>query len=191
MRRFQAEPDPEEITGTLDQIDAEIHRSERAVRRGIELARPSAGPVRIDFNVHELIGELLDLMRRELHFKRIRVKRDSPEPTATVCSDPDGLRQVLQNLIGNAVAAAPEGGEIEIGSRIEAGRLNLTVVDNGPGIPANDLEQVFEPLYTTKPDGLGLGLAISRTIVERLGGTLSVRNVADRGAAFTVELPAQ
>jgi two-component system NtrC family sensor kinase len=188
-QRAQAEPDPEDIAGTLDQIDAEIHRSEKAVRRGLELSRPSAGPMRIDFNVHALVGELLDLMRRELHFKRIQVKRDSPDPAATVCSDPDGLRQVLQNLISNAVAATTDGGEIEIGSRIEGDRLWLTVVDSGPGIPAKDLEKIFEPLYTTKADGLGLGLTISRTIVERLGGTLSARNVPGRGAAFTIELP--
>jgi two-component system NtrC family sensor kinase len=184
-------PDPEEIRGTLDQIDAEVHRSEKAVQRGLELARPAAGPVCIDLDVHELIGELLDLMRREIHFKRIHVKRDPPGPAAKVCSDPDGLRQVLQNLIGNAVAAAPDGGEIEVGSRVEGGRLRLTVIDNGPGISEKDSEKIFEPLYTTKPDGLGLGLAISRTIVERLGGTLSARNAPGRGAAFTVELPLQ
>ena len=188
-QRAQAEPDPEDIAGTLDQIDAEIHRSEKAVRRGLELSRPSGGPVCIELNVHALVGELLDLMRRELHFKRIRVTRDSPDPAATVCSDPDGLRQVLQNLISNAVAATTDGGEIEIGSRIEGDRLWLTVVDSGPGIPAKDLEKIFEPLYTTKADGLGLGLTISRTIVERLGGTLSARNVPGRGAAFTIELP--
>ena len=188
-QRPQAEPDPEDISGTLDQIDAEIHRSERAVQRGLELARPSAGPVCIDLNVHELIGELLDLMRRELHFKRIRVKRDSPEPAATICSDPDGLRQVLQNLISNAIAATPDGGEVEVGSRSEGGRLRLTVLDSGPGIPEKDVERIFEPLYTTKPDGLGLGLTISRTIVERLGGSITVRNLPGRGAAFTVELP--
>jgi signal transduction histidine kinase len=188
-QRLLAEPDPEEISATLDQIDAEIHRSEKAVKRGLQLARPSAGPVCIDLNVHDLVGELLDLMRRELHFKRIRVQRDSPDPAATVCSDPDGLRQVLQNLISNAATATPDGGEIGIGSRVEGGRLLLSVVDSGPGIPAKDIEKIFEPLYTTRPDGLGLGLTISRSIVERLGGTLSVRNVPGRGAAFTVELP--
>jgi signal transduction histidine kinase len=96
---------------------------------------------------------------------------------------------VLQNLISNAAAATPVGGEIEIGSRLEAGRLQLTVADSGPGIPAADLEKIFEPLFTTRPDGLGLGLSISRTIVERLGGTITVRNRPGRGAAFTVELP--
>jgi two-component system NtrC family sensor kinase len=185
----QAEPAPEEISGTLDQIDAEIHRSEKAVKRGLDLARPSAGPVCIDLNVRELAGELLDLMRRDLHFKRIHVKRDFPDPAATICSDPDGLRQVLQNLISNAAAATPDGGEVEIGARVEGDRLQLTVVDSGPGIPPRDFEKIFEPLYTTRAEGLGLGLTISRTIVERLGGTLSVRNAPGRGAAFTVELP--
>jgi len=188
-QRLLAEPDPEEISATLDQINAEIHRSEKAVKRGLQLARPSAGPVCIDLNVHDLVGELVDLMRRELHFKRIHVQRDSPDPAATVCSDPDGLRQVLQNLISNAATATPDGGEIGIGSRVEGGRLLLSVIDSGPGIPAKDIEKIFEPLYTTRPDGLGLGLTISRSIVERLGGTLSVRNVPGRGAAFTVELP--
>jgi two-component system NtrC family sensor kinase len=188
-QRLQAEPDPEEMSGALDQIDAEIHRSENAVQRGLKLARPSAGPVCIDLNLQDLLAELLDLMRRELHFKRIRVTRDAPDPAVTVCSDPDGLRQVLQNLISNAAAATPEGGDIEIGSRVAGGRLRLTVIDSGPGVPPKDFEKIFEPLYTTRPAGLGLGLTISRSIVERLGGTLSVRNEPGRGAAFTVELP--
>ncbi len=188
-RRHEAEPDPEDISGTLDQIDAEIHRSEKSVQRGLDLARPSAGPVCIDLNVNDLIGDLLELMRRELHFKRIHVKRDSSEPAVSVCSDPDGLRQVLQNLISNAVTAVSDGGEIEIGSRAEGDRLRLTVIDSGPGIPESDLERIFEPLYTTQPGGLGLGLAISRTIAERLGGTLSAANAPGCGAVFTVELP--
>ena len=89
----------------------------------------------------------------------------------------------------HAVTAVPDGGEIEIGSRVEGGRLRMSVIDSGPGIPERDLEKIFEPLYTTQPGGLGLGLAISRTIVERLGGTLSAANAPGRGAVFTVELP--
>jgi two-component system NtrC family sensor kinase len=181
--------DPEEVRGTLEQIDAEIHRSEKAVKRGLDLARPSEGPACIDFDIQVLIAELLELMRRELHFKRIRVNREADAATATVCSDPEDLRQVLQNLISNAVAASPEGGTIEIRTERTENRLCVTVVDNGPGVPERDLAKIFEPLYTTKPDGLGLGLTISRTILDRLGGTLTVKNEPGQGAAFTVELP--
>jgi signal transduction histidine kinase len=181
--------EPDEVSGTLDQIDAEIHRSEKAVQRGLELSRPSAGPVCIELNVGDLISELLDHMRRDLHFKQIRVNREAREPAATIRSDPDGLRQVLQNLITNAVEASETGGEIEIAARVEAGRLKVAVIDRGPGIPEKDLDRVFDPLYSTRPEGLGLGLTISRTIAAKLGGTLSVRNVPGRGAAFTLELP--
>ena len=181
--------DPEEVRGTLEQIEAEIHRSEKAVQRGLDLARPSEGPACIDFDIQALIAELLELMRRDLHFKRIRIKREAHAAAATVCSDPEDLRQVLQNLITNAVAATPEGGTIEIRTDRTANRLGVTVIDSGPGIPAADFQRIFEPLYTTRPDGLGLGLTISRTIVERLGGSLTVKNEPGRGAAFTVELP--
>ncbi len=188
-RPHAAPVDPEEVSGTLEQIDAEIHRSEKAVKRGLDLARPSEGPVCIDFDLHALIAELLELMRRDLHFKRIQVKRDTGGPAATLCSDPEDLRQVLQNLITNAVAASPTGGTIDIRTHRTADRLQVTIADSGPGIPAQDFAKIFEPLYTTKPEGLGLGLTISRTTVERLGGTLTVKNEPGRGAAFTVELP--
>lgn len=182
--------DPEEVSGTLEQIDAEIHRSEKAVKRGLDLARPSEGPACIDFEPQALIAEILELMRRDLHFKRIRVTRRTDDTAATtVCSDPEDLRQVLQNLISNAVAATPEGGTIEVRTERKENRLCVTVVDSGPGVPERDLAKIFEPLYTTKPDGLGLGLTISRTILERLGGSLTVTNAPGRGAAFTVELP--
>jgi two-component system sensor histidine kinase HydH len=183
--------EPDEVPGTLDQIDAEIHRSEKAVRRGLELSRPAAGPVCIELNVGDLIAELLDHLRRDLHFKQIRVKRTEIDPTARTCSDPDGLRQVLQNLITNAVAASETGGEIQIAACVQSGRLRITVTDGGPGIPPRDLERIFEPLYTTRSDGLGLGLTISRSIAAKLGGTLQARNVPapGRGAVFTLELP--
>jgi signal transduction histidine kinase len=185
------EIEPDEIPGTLDQIDAEVHRSEKAVRRGLELSRPAAGPVPVEVNVGNLVSELLDHLRRELHFKRVSVDRAGIDPAATITTDPDGLRQLLQNLVTNAVEASEAGGEIRIAARAEAGRLRLTVTDSGPGIPAKDLERIFEPLYTTRPEGLGLGLAISRSIAAKLGGTLLARNVAapGRGAVFTLELP--
>ncbi len=188
-RPAQERVDPDEVRGTLEQIEAEIQRSEKAVKRGLDLARPSEGPVCIEFDLQAMIAELLELMRRDLHFKRIQVRHASDGETALICSDPEELRQVMQNLISNAAAATPEGGTIDIRTHRTADRLCLTVADSGPGIAEGDYAKIFEPLYTTKPDGLGLGLTISRTIIERLGGSLTVRNEPGRGAAFTVELP--
>ena len=181
--------DPDEVRGTLEQIDAELHRSEKAVKRGMDLARPPEGPVCIDFDLQALVTELLELMRRDLYFKRIRVNRADDTQGAAICSNPEDLHQVLQNLLTNAIEAMPEGGAIDIRTSRSGDRFRITIVDSGPGIPERDFTKIFAPLYTTRPEGLGLGLAISRTIIERLGGTLTVRNEPDRGAAFTVELP--
>ncbi len=187
--RGRKEPDPEEVDGTLEQIEAEVHRSGNLLRRGLELARPSGGPVCLEFSVNELLTELLPLLRRELFFKRIRVFRTPHEPEARILGDPDDLRQVLQNLIENAAAASPVGGEVAIETAAEEGRLRLTVRDTGPGIPAERLETIFEPFAPGRPEGLGLGLSISRAIVERMGGRLRAENAPAGGAAFTVELP--
>lgn len=187
--RERKEADPEEAIETLEQIDAEVHRSARLLRRGLELARPARGPVCIEFHVNDLLTELLQLMRRELFFKRIRVRREPGEPEVRIAGDPDDLRQVLQNLIENAAAASPVDGEIAIAMAIRGDRLCVTVRDSGPGIPQDRLETIFEPFAAGRPEGLGLGLTISRTIVERMGGRLEAANSPAGGAAFTVEIP--
>ncbi len=187
--RGPQEPDPEEVDGTLEQIEAEVHRSGNLLRRGLELARPSGGPVCLEFSVNELLTDLLQLLRRELFFKRIRVRRPPREPEARILGDPDDLRQVLQNLIENAAAASPVGGEIAVETAVEEGRLRLTIRDAGPGIPPERLETIFAPFAPARPEGLGLGLSISRAIVERMGGRLRAENAPAGGAAFTVELP--
>lgn len=181
--------DPEEAIETLAQIDAEVHRSAQLLRRGLELAHPPRGPVCIEFSVNELLTELLQLLRRELFFRRIRVRREPAEPEARIAGDPDDLRQVLQNLIENAAAASPVDSEIAIAMAIEDGRLHLTVRDSGPAVPTDRLKTIFEPFAPGRPEGLGLGLTIARAIVERMGGRLEADNSPAGGVVFTIEIP--
>jgi signal transduction histidine kinase len=105
--------------------------------------------------------------------------------------DPYLLRQVLLNLVTNAIQAGGEGGKVEIilgGGPEEA---VIEVADDGPGIPAENLERIFEPFFTTKPveTGTGLGLSVSRSIVEELGGRLEVESAPGKGALFRMRLP--
>ena len=187
--RGRKDADPDEVIGTLEQIDAEVHRSAQLLRRGLELARPARGPVCIEFSANELLTELLQLLRRELFFRRIRVRREPGEPEVRIAGDPDDLRQVLQNLIENAAAASPVDSEIAIAMAIEGDRLHLTVRVAGPGIPADRLEAIFAPFAPDRPEGPGLGLTLSRAIVERMGGRLDAANTPAGGAAFTVAIP--
>jgi signal transduction histidine kinase len=104
--------------------------------------------------------------------------------------DGDQLRIALGNLIRNALEAMPEGGPVVISGRLVDGRVELSVADSGVGISEEDLARVMEPLYSTKARGLGLGLAITRSIVEKNRGTLHVASEPGHGSVFTIRLPA-
>ena len=102
------------------------------------------------------------------------------------------LEQVLVNLIGNAcdVLAGRDERIIRVGATRSGDQVRLQVRDSGPGIAAQNLGRIFDPFFTTTESGLGLGLSISHTIVQRLGGTLSVGNAPEGGAVFTLTLVA-
>jgi signal transduction histidine kinase len=120
-------------------------------------------------------------------------------PKITLSADPDRLRQVLVNLIGNAVKYTPPSGSIAVGAAAldrDGRRWGLVVVeDTGPGIPAERLQAIFEPYFrlpgaeADAPEGLGLGLAISRELVRQMGGDIDVESEPGRGSRFTVRLP--
>ena len=105
-----------------------------------------------------------------------------------VRAEPVRLEQVLVNLLQNALDAAGRGGRIELSVVSEAEFCHLNVTDNGPGLSPEAEERLFQPFATTKPDGLGLGLVISRGIMRALGGDLSLR-ANDGGTEFTMRIP--
>ncbi|HEY5764576.1 MAG TPA: ATP-binding protein, partial [Candidatus Deferrimicrobiaceae bacterium] len=106
--------------------------------------------------------------------------------------DPDMIRRAVINLVGNAVEAMPGGGELRVeGGPQEAGGYRLEVRDTGTGIAEKDLEKVFEPYFTTKSTGLGLGLVLTRKIVEAHGGTIVIDSGQGRGTRVTVRLPGE
>ena len=101
------------------------------------------------------------------------------------------LQQALVNLLMNALQASPSGGEVVVTSGGESRGVRITIQDQGPGIPDADLEQIFKPFFTTRHSGTGLGLPISRGIIEQHGGRLTVESGPGGGARFTVTLPLQ
>ncbi len=139
--------------------------------------------------VTDLLDEIIELLDRELHFNRITVKKEYRDPVPPVQSDPSQLRQVLQNLIVNAVTAIGKDGVVTLVAQQIEERVSVSVEDTGPGIPKERLETIFDPLFTTKPDGTGLGLSIGASILKKLGGTVSVTSEVGKGSVFTVELP--
>jgi two-component system NtrC family sensor kinase len=138
----------------------------------------------------QLVDDILAGIRHQIPLDRYTVSCQHAAPAAMVIGDEDQLRQVFTNLLLNALQVMPEGGELSIASDVDsAGACRVTISDSGPGISAAALAKLFTPFYSTRRGGTGLGLAISYAIVRDHGGSISVENVAGRGAAFTVLLP--
>jgi two-component system NtrC family sensor kinase len=179
-----------EVRESLKQVRSELVRARRATDRFIKSTQSSL-PIIREVRVQDLLAEIIELLDRELHFNRITVHRDYQDPLPSVQSDPSQLRQVFQNLIVNAVTAIGKDGVISITTRGTEEGLSISVADTGPGIPRDRLEKIFDPLFTAKPDGAGLGLSIGAGILRKLGGKISVKSDIGKGAVFTVEIPCQ
>lgn len=162
----------------------------------LALARFDAGQeplVRVESDMAEIAGEAVALVRPLAEQREVRFEEELGP--AAVRGDAERLRQVVSNLLVNAVQHGRGGGSVRIATRTEEGRAVLTVADDGPGIAAEDLPQVFRRFYrgdkvrSRETGRSGLGLAISKAVVEAHGGTITVESVVGAGATFTLRLP--
>jgi signal transduction histidine kinase len=147
------------------------------------------------FSVVQIVEESLKMMRDSLQEKKIVVERSFAAELPPVVVDGDKIRQVFLNILRNAVEAVQEGGRIKLAlSRVkESGgaKIKVRISDDGCGIPEKDWENIFEPFYTTKPSGFGLGLSNARKIVEQHRGSIRVAKTRGKGTAFEVRLPCE
>ena len=178
------------ITESLAQLRSETARSRKSIDKFLRFTQ-SAEPIVKVLDVNEMLDDLAEFMDKELRFNNIRLVRNYEDSLPPIRSDPSGLRQVFQNLILNAVAAIQTNGEISLTTRRQVDAVEVAVCDSGPGIAAEHLAKIFEPLFTTKPGGTGLGLPICADILARLGGRIAVHNPPQGGACFVVSLPIQ
>jgi len=146
-----------------------------------------------DCDLAAVVVSVLHLLRPELDARDVHVELDLPHDLPTVCGDRLLLEQLLVNLLMNAVHACKglpaERRQLRVALQAGGPRLLLTVEDWGHGITPEQSDRLFEPFYTTKPDGLGLGLKICRSIAESHGGNLAYQTPAHEGAQFTLSLP--
>jgi two-component system, OmpR family, sensor kinase len=183
---------------SLDTIDDEVDRLTRMVGDLLLLAQAESGKIPLAHELVELDTLLLEVLNQMqvLTHDRINLNLGSIDQVL-VCGDRDRLKQVVVNLIGNAINYTPKGGEILVGLGKVNDRAQLTVTDNGPGIAAEDLPHIFERFYrgeksrTRQKDGkgFGLGLSIAYWIVRNHGGRIEVNSTLGQGTTFCVWLP--
>jgi two-component system phosphate regulon sensor histidine kinase PhoR len=193
--------DPQESRRFLEIVSRHTLRMERLVRDLLRLARLDAGQEileRVPCSVEGLFTAVEADLSGLLTSRGQTVAREVAPEAATVHGDPAKLQDALRNLLENATNHSPEGGRIVMDARRHGERIVITVADEGPGIPPNDLTRIFERFYRVDkartregkdPGGTGLGLSIVRHLVELHGGRVSAANRPARGAIFTVELP--
>jgi signal transduction histidine kinase len=141
-------------------------------------------------DVNAAVERVLALSHKKLEHSNVQVELKLAPHLPRVQGAADQIAQVFLNLIVNAAEAMSDGGSLRIESCADATHVQVTFADAGPGIAPEDLPHIFEPFYTTKDSGTGLGLAVSYNIIESHGGTLSVASIPGHGATFTVRLQA-
>jgi PAS domain S-box-containing protein len=187
-----------EIATALSAIVNDANRASAIIAR-IRALSKKAPPVMAALQVRELLADILPLVRHELTRRRIALKTVLPGDLSPILGDRIQLQQVLLNLVVNSIEAmnkVPEDGRhlfIEAQAHLSGDKsfVLITVTDSGIGLKAEELPRLFETFYTTKAEGMGMGLAISRSIVEAHGGRLWATPSADLGATFQFILPVQ
>jgi two-component system sensor histidine kinase ChiS len=175
-----------EVKESLGILEKEVANCERIIASLLDFARARA-PLRRQVDIKELLQGVLSHIKIP---ENIEVKNRFSDSLSLILADPDQLSQVFGNIILNAVQAMPAGGELLIKSETsEPEWIAVSVTDTGGGIPPENLEKIFEPLFTSKARGIGLGMAVTRTFVEGHGGSIEVRSEVGRGSTFTVRLP--
>lgn len=187
-RRMPNDPDAQRRAGIINQQLDSIVGSVRALLRRTHGRRVSLRPT----DLNGLIAGLLRLVAPTLDTHKITVTTHLEPTLPAVFADPDGLHQVLLNLINNSVDAMPDGGQLTITTRSAAGdhaaRAELIVEDTGPGFAPEIVDHLFDPMWTTKATGSGFGLSIARDIMNDHGGTIEASTAASGGASFRLEI---
>ena len=184
-RQYENEPRDVEIAKIMVQ---EVARMNRSITQLLEFANPMAVEIK-QTRIEPLIRHSLKLVSHDLGKKKVCVETDIRTRRETIYTDPERICQVLLNLYMNALNAMDSTGVLEVGVADVQDNLEIRVADNGCGIPAKDLEKIFDPYFTTRAKGTGLGLSIVHRIVENLKGEIRVESHPSKGTVFYITLP--
>ena len=181
----------EKIKGILGKIQSASIKIESVIRRVMDFSKPSE-PKLVLTDINRPITEAINLSMVTLRKKGIEIEKSLADKLPLCQADPAMIEEVILNLINNAADAMQdmsEGKKIEITSSIEKNRILVTVSDSGPGVPSAMQDQVFDPFYSTKSSGTGIGLSIAYRIITDHGGSLNMSESGWGGAEFRIELP--
>lgn len=189
---FKDMPHKQNFEMALDRVVKSVNRAKKITHQLLGFVRRSDSLLsEVDFN--DLIDESIQLVELELKKRDIKIIKEIDSSLEKILSDPFQLRQVLVNLLTNAVHAIGTEGSITISLRNFEDQIVIMVKDSGVGIPGENMDKIFEPFFSTKSPGkgTGLGLFVTRSIIEKLGGSVEVESEVGNGSLFIIRLPKQ
>lgn len=172
----------------VDKIVATINHLNTRVEQILGFARPVSLAVRSE-NLNQIIDDVLDLLRPQLTANQVEVRLSLGQQPVYASVDQSSVRGALMNLMLNAIEAMPLGGILSIAIEHTNETLRLEITDTGRGISDEEAKKIFEPFYTTKEQGLGLGMPYAKKLIEQHGGTVSLRSRLGEGTTIFVTLP--
>ena len=182
-------PQEAEQQGLIRSIIDEADRMNQLMTRFLQFAGPTPEKdISTKCGIPGVIRSVAEMVRKELDKKSILLETDIEENLPPAAMDEKSLRQILLNLVLNSSEAVGKNGRIEIRARSRKKKILVEVADTGRGIPSKDIDRVFDPFFTTREGGTGLGLFVTRMLVERAGGTIAISSRSPRGTLVSLAL---
>ena len=188
LKKLKAAKESASVAESIQVCQDEVRRLDGIIRNFLEAVRPRP-PDLAETNLTDVLGEVLAIQQHELSDRGIAVEAETPSDLPRVMADRDQLKQVFFNLIKNASEAMTPGGRLRIVARADDDSVFIIFGDSGSGIKQEDLMQLFQPYYTTKPGGHGLGLMIVQRIMRAHGGQVGLESKEGVGTIVTLQFP--
>jgi len=187
---FQNSKELEEYKTSIKKIEEHVERARKVVHSMLGYARKME-PRQDDVDVNETIKQTISLLENHARINNIEIKTMFQPDLPIIASDQSQLQQIFLNILSNAIDAIGKDGWIEIESSSSNTIIDVRITDNGPGIPEDRQKKVFDPFFTTKQTGkgTGLGLWVTYSIIEKLGGSIFLKSQIGEGSTFTVQIP--
>jgi two-component system NtrC family sensor kinase len=187
---FQQSENFIEYKTSVDKIEEHVERARKITHNMLGFARRME-PRMDDVDINRTIDQVIDFLENHARTNNIEIQTDFQENIPVIANDQSQLQQVFLNLITNAIDAINKNGCIEIATRQKGSTIEVMIKDDGPGIPKEQQNRIFDPFYTTKTNGkgTGLGLSVSHSIIEKMGGSITFESNETKGTTFYVNLP--
>ena len=188
MIRERPEAQDKDTSRYAQIIAAEVQRLENILARVMDFSKPPR-PLLRETALHDVIDDTIEQLRERAAAQNVEVRRELPEETISLPLDPEQMKQVLLNLFQNALDVMKDGGRLTVNAGTDAESAFVHVVNSGELIRPEHMPSLFEPFFSTKPGGTGLGLAVSQKIVQEHGGDITATSSLAGGTRFTVRIP--